>query len=826
MVRQKQKNILPFIVVVLMAVACQLDAGQRIPALVARQTATFTPSATATPTSTPLPTATFTPTQTPTPTITPTPTATPIPSDRLARANRAYMIGDYATARSEFAALLDSPGASVDEKRQALHWRGRSELALGDLATAIISFRRFLQQYPSDALARSAQFNLGVAYERAGQWPEAIQAYRGCIIPDDPINAYIYERIGDVAMEANRYDEAATAYRAGRQAIDDVGFQVHLREGAAQAELAGDDPAAALSEYEAILQVAEIGAYRAKILRLQGEAYLANGEPEAAHESYLEAVERYPAAADSYLALIELVEAEVPVDPFQRGLVDYYAGAYQPAIAAFGRYLAAEEPPPRAGDALWFTALSWQKTGGYNMAIHYFERLIETYPTHPEWGQAHLEIGQCRVDQDNISRAKTAFRSFAGQYPEHPLAGEALWRAARLDLDGDRLAEALVNLRELAADYPDNEYADDALYWAGWAAFQLDETEEALSLWADLAERYPASDLLSRGQYWRAKLLLEQDRQDQAERILTDLTDESLDYYAVRARDLLAGRDPHPIPLVVPDRATLAAEQAEAERWLAGWLGRENGQILAEPGPEIRNDPAFRRGEALLGLGLRAESLAEFEQVKDNWWGDPLAMYQLSLYFGRHQMGRLSIISAARLIFLSPLGGPEEAPLFIQRLYYPIYFADEIFAEAERHQLDPALILALMRQESLFEYSAESVAGARGLMQVMPPTGEYIAQHTDFAAFHPDQLWLPYISIQFGAWYIDQQLGMFDGNQFAALAAYNAGPGHVLDWMERWEELDIFVESIPFWESRLYIRNIYVNLAAYRRVYGAAETAN
>jgi soluble lytic murein transglycosylase len=130
-----------------------------------------------------------------------------------------------------------------------------------------------------------------------------------------------------------------------------------------------------------------------------------------------------------------------------------------------------------------------------------------------------------------------------------------------------------------------------------------------------------------------------------------------------------------------------------------------------------------------------------------------------------------------------------------------------------------------MRQESLFERSAESVAGARGLMQVMPATGEYVAQQANFGSYDSDQLWLPYLSIKFGTWYIDQQLDIFDGNQFAALAAYNAGPGNVQEWIKVSDDLDIFVESIPFWESRTYIRNIYVNLAAYRRIYGAPAEA-
>jgi len=287
---------------------------------------------------------------------------------------------------------------------------------------------------------------------------------------------------------------------------------------------------------------------------------------------------------------------------------------------------------------------------------------------------------------------------------------------------------------------------------------------------------------------------------------------------------LLTGVQPHSVPLRLPTPAELSLEQAKAEAWLADWLELTKPQNLARLSATVQADPAFRRGDALLNIGLRPEALAEFEKVKENWGDNALAMYQLSLYFRDHGLGRLSIITAARVIFLSPAADPENAPVFIQRLLYPIFFAGLIFAEAEKQEIDPALLLAIMHQESLFEQTAESFAGARGLMQVMPATGDYIAERSDFVTnFTTDQLWLPYLSVKFGAWYISQQLGIFDGNQFAALAAYNAGPGNVLEWIKTSDDLDIFVESIPYRESRLYIRNIYVHLAAYRRLYGTAS---
>jgi soluble lytic murein transglycosylase len=839
---------------------CQLDAEQRFP-LIAWQTETPTPTVTFTPTATSTSTPTHTPTPSPTPTHTPMPTATPIPSDRLAAAQRAYANGDYETARFEFDALLADPGANPNERRLALYWRGRSELQLGDAIAAIASLKMFVQQYASDELIRAAQFNLGRAYEQAGQFDEAVVAFRGSIIPDDPINAYIYERIGDVGLHTNAYTDTIAAYQAGFNATDDLGFKVHLREGMAEVELLRDNPAGAIAQYEAILSVSKIEAYRAKILRLLGEAHLAAGDTEAAYERYLEAVNNYPQATDSYLALVELVNARVPVDDFQRGLVDYYAQAYEPAVIAFERYLnppqpsadtgAAEIPTPTtalsqtthltitdtvtnvspvqiepkspayAAEALWLLGLSWQGLGRYNSAIDAFQRLIDDYPTNPNWGEAHLEIGQALADQNNISQAKAAFRDFAAKNPTHPLAGEALWRAARLELDGDVLDEAYTSLRELAEIYPTNDYADDALYWAGYAAFKSGDYEQAIIPWAALVDKYSTSGLASFGGYWQAKSLLELGRNDEAKVVLKQISESSLDYYSLRAHELLTGVQPHTVPLILPTSAQLSQEQVEAEAWLGKWLGLVNPDNLSTLSAEVQGDPAFKRGQALLDLGLRAEALVEFEKVKDNWWDNALAMYQLSIYFRDKGMGELSIVTAARLIFLSPADAPENVPIFIQRLFYPILFEDLIFSEAEQHEIDPALLLSIMRQESLFEQTAESIAGARGLMQVMPATGDYVAERSDFEKeYDPEQLWLPYISVRFGAWYISQQLGIFDGNQFAALAAYNAGPGNVLEWIKTSDDLDVFVESIPFRESRVYIRNIYVNLAAYRRLYG------
>jgi soluble lytic murein transglycosylase len=741
------------------------------------------------------------------------------PTDNLANARRVFNGGDYQTAQAQFEAILIDPATTPDEKRQALHWRGRSELLAGDFATAITTLTEFLTQYPDDQLNRATQYNLGLAYEQNEQLGAAFEAYQASLIPDDSINVHIYERMGDISLEIPDNERAITAYQAGVDSTTNDNFQLALRQKIADVEIVRDNPTGAIAQYETILQISKDDMLRAKILKFWGDALTATGNSQAGYEKYLEAINNYPTVYESYLALVELVNADIPVDDLQRGLVDYHAGSYEAAIEALERYLDSPQPD-KAGDALWLLGLSQRDSAKYDKAVSTFQRLIDDYPDHSYRAKANLEIGKVLGWQNKIDEAKTYYRKFAAGNPATFGAGEALWRAGILELNNDMLAEAYVSLQDMSAKYPMNDYADEALYWAGRAAFRLENYEDAAKTWGKLASRYPKSELSSFGSYWQAKSLIKLGRETEARPILETIVDKPLDYYALRARDLLAGTQPHSIPLAMPTQEQLNTEQAEAELWLREWLKPSPTQEdLTQPTARLQNNLAFQRGQKLLEIGWRDKALLEFETTKDNFWSEPLEMYQLALYFQEQNMGRLSILSAARVNFLSPTKSIEDAPIFIQRLFYPVYFPELLFAEAESQGIDPALAIALMRQESLFEYSAQSVAGARGLMQVMPATGEYIAMKIGTEKFTVDQLWQPHISIKFGTWYISQQLEFFDQHQFAALAAYNAGPGNVQEWLQD-DDLDIFVEEIPFLESRMYIRLIYVNLAAYRRLYG------
>jgi soluble lytic murein transglycosylase len=235
----------------------------------------------------------------------------------------------------------------------------------------------------------------------------------------------------------------------------------------------------------------------------------------------------------------------------------------------------------------------------------------------------------------------------------------------------------------------------------------------------------------------------------------------------------------------------------------------------------VANSIDFQRGEALLAAGLRREALEAFDSVRAAAWKEPLTLAQLSLFFRERGLHGLAARSAYRLAGLWPEGNIREAPLALQRLAYPLIYADLLSIEAGGRDLDPLLLAALVRQESLFEPVAESYAGARGLGQVMPATGQGIANSLGLEGFVLDDLYRPSISIQFGAFYLAVQMGRFDSQILIALAAYNGGPGNTLRWLESTgsDDLDLFVEVITATQSRLYLQRVYEQYLIYERLY-------
>ncbi len=170
---------------------------------------------------------------------------------------------------------------------------------------------------------------------------------------------------------------------------------------------------------------------------------------------------------------------------------------------------------------------------------------------------------------------------------------------------------------------------------------------------------------------------------------------------------------------------------------------------------------------------------------------------------------------------------PAEHRIALSR-EFPTAQADALYRHGQAYDVDPLLVLGLMRQESVYRQWALSPTGAIGLMQVMPRTGARVAALMGDASYSPEILEDPSTNVRYGVWYLSRLLDRFDGSFPLAVASYNGGPHNVSAWLRPWGatiRMDDFVEQIPFPESRDYVKKVTGYYATYVALYGPSDAA-
>jgi hypothetical protein len=169
----------------------------------------------------------------------------------------------------------------------------------------------------------------------------------------------------------------------------------------------------------------------------------------------------------------------------------------------------------------------------------------------------------------------------------------------------------------------------------------------------------------------------------------------------------------------------------------------------------------------------------------------------------------------------------DSAPMKFWQMLFPLPYRDEIQRSAAAHNLDPYSVAGLIRQETEFNPDARSPSNAYGLMQLIPATGRSMGRQEGIPVISVRSLLNPSINIPLGTQYLRSQLDHWGGDWAETLAAYNAGPGRVKQWLTwaNYREPAEFVESIPFNETREYVQAVLRNADMYRVIYGERHPA-
>lgn len=771
-------------------------------------------------TATPSPEISLVPSETAAPS--PSPTPSPTPEVRVANAEQALFNGDYATAQIEFqAALLASPDPSI--QAAALWGLGRVNRQAGNYGKALDDLNRLIAGYPDSPHRAQAHFLRGEILLELERYAEAVEAYSTYLfLSPGVIDYYVFERRGQAYAALGDYTDAIGDYQSALNSPhigDDTALWIEL---ARAFDLAGDT-VTALGMYDAIAAATSSDYVRAQMDLYAGQLHLRLGQPEEAYARYQHAVDNYPLAYDSYTALVELVSAGIPVDELNRGLVDYFAGQYGYALEAFGRYIAAN--PDNDGTVYYYRALTLREMGQYQEAVDVLAFFTSNYPDNRYWDAAWDEraytlwayLGQYQA-------AAQALVEYTRLKPDPTLAPQALLNAGRIYERAGLLDQAAATWESIANTYPGSELVPQALFWAGIVRYRAGRYDEALVTFqrSNLFSLTPEDQ--ARATFWSGK----------TQQILSDSEGARLsfqqaaaadptDYYSLRAQDMLFGRAPFDPPPAYALADDLSAERAAADAWVRVTFGLPTETDLTGPG-WLASEPRWIRGSELWALGLQEEARLEFESLREAVSASGEDSYRLGnslLELGLYRPAIFALRQVLTLAGMTTQADTLGAPRYFNLVRYGDYYADLILPAAEANGFHPLFLFALVRQESLFEGFVRSGAGARGLMQIIPSTGQEIATNYGWPPdYTSEDLYRPIVSIRLGTYYLMTKRLYFNNELYTALAAYNGGPSNAEIWRGlSGPDPDLFVETVRFAETRDYIRSIYEIYWMYRYLY-------
>ena len=392
-------------------------------------------------------------------------------------------------------------------------------------------------------------------------------------------------------------------------------------------------------------------------------------------------------------------------------------------------------------------------------AVVYLERAIALFPQNAP--QAYLDKAIVHERFGKYEAAKDSRQQLLSKYGNSAAAAEYRWKTAReLAAEGNK-QDALKWMQPVVKS--NQLVAPKALYQtANWAQ-ELDRADAANATRKKVIELYPQT-------YW-------------AWRSATKLGWVE-DFTQLRSLSPSLDLVKHYSPL--PAGSSALQELYLLGQYYDAWLLL---QSEIEQHQRLTVDEQFTEGILQLELGRYSEGMQEIWNLTKRDTPQDIQRWQALRQSSAYWYG-----------------------------LFPFPYQDKILTDARQNQINPLLIISVMRKESTFNPEISSVVGAVGLMQIVPPTARWVAekiQLSDYSLTNPED------NIKIGSWYLKHNHQRYEDDSLLAVASYNAGTGNVNDWLNRYdiEDRDRFVEQIPFPETKDYVEGVFGNYWNYLRLY-------
>ena len=432
-------------------------------------------------------------------------------------------------------------------------------------------------------------------------------------------------------------------------------------------------------------------------------------------------------------------------------------------------------------------------TRSRNDAIPTLELIAQDFPESAEAAKALYQIGQIYWNRHENAQALEYFQLILEKYPTSEYVDRARFAAADIHEYFGRRPEAIQLYSDIIKLSPVGQIRDDAAWRLAWLYYRNGDLPSASEAFSTLSKQSGNGPFGTAALYWQARISEKSGENDKARQTYRQITASAPESYyqslSWRALQRLG-------------------DASEEPKWVVASSPQEADD------PPIAPELVFHlsRARALGSLSLQHLAITELDEL--NRAATPsnrMRAFLMREYFKTGGYAR-SLQLANQL----PSSRRDREPY-----RYPLAFWQLIQQKAQQRGLDPYLVLALIRQESLFDARARSPAAALGLMQLLQPTAARVAKQIGIAVPTPDMLFDPDVNLTLGTQYLKDLLARYSNNRQKAIAAYNAGESAV----DRWEkeistdDIEEFVERIPYVETRGYVKLVLRNQQIYKSLY-------
>ncbi len=517
-----------------------------------------------------------------------------------------------------------------------------------------------------------------------------------------------------------------------------------------------------------------------------------------AYDRMYQVMKKYPSSKEA-LAIARLMDAAPDSDRdkmlFTAADVFIEHGNYNTVTARLEEYLKKAKPGDEIEKARYYLLRVYFERGQYQSALYGFRNLLENLQNELLESRIRLLIARSYLRMGQIENAAANYEEYSNRFPRKRMAAETMWKAAWLYEQTGDIPAALERYRQVAKRWRGSSFYKEATFRIGFSQYRLGLYDDAIDTFRSIINSRWAEVEKNRARFWLAKSFEKIGFQYNARGLYSELAEDPFrDYYSIRSF------------LHVQDQADSILRKSPSENPL-----QTNGASLVEMIPRFSRMFLVRDllGEDTATLELQGSR--HRPQGKDEWIAVAEIYKRLGAYRRAYQVyDYINYTWYADLKF-------HEKP-FLLKEQFPLYYNDLAAEWAERNNVDPNLVMAIIREESNYDRFAHSWADAYGLMQIIPRTARALAKDAGVRYNRPQDLFDPEYNVRLGSLYVSQLLKRFNNRIDYVLASYNAGPHRVDNWRKITgsEDEDIFVENVEFSQTRHYVRRVLRNYWVYR----------